>query len=98
MSDREVIFKFKLTSHRGVKTLLVGAECGYSLTKVDDPNDRKCEPDWKLLGLWKIHCPLSDGSIQENMQVEHQVLPLGPKLFTTFKATVTKILLESSLL
>ena len=57
ISDREFIFKFKLTSHRGVKILLVGAVCGYSLTKVDDPNDRKCEPDWKLLGLWKIHCP-----------------------------------------
>ena len=57
MSDREVVFKFILTSHQGVKILLVGAVCSYSLTKVDDPNDRKCEPNWKLLGIWKLHCP-----------------------------------------
>ena len=37
--------------------LLVGAACCHSLTKVDDPNDRKCEPNWKLLGIWKLHCP-----------------------------------------
>ena len=57
ISDREVIFQFNLMSHQGVKMLLVGAACCYSLTKVDDPNDRKCEPNWKLLGIWKIHCP-----------------------------------------
>ena len=57
MSDREVIFQFNLTSHQGVKMLLVGALCRHSLTKVLDPNDRKCKPKWKLLGIWKIHSP-----------------------------------------
>ena len=57
ISDREVIFKFNLTSHRGVKMLLDGVVCSYSLAKVLDPDDRKCEPNWKVLGIWKIHSP-----------------------------------------
>ena len=59
---------------------------------------------WDMESSFSVY----DGSIQESMQVEHQVLPLGPKLFTTFKATITrtsvtivrpsiKVLLESSL-
>ena len=57
ISDREFVFNVNLTSHRGVKMLLDGVVCSYSLAKVLDPDDRKCEPNWKLLGVWKIHCP-----------------------------------------